>query len=161
MGKREKKNNLEANIKHEESNRKNQLHVAKEALRIRRDKVSRRQATDISFVAGSAAGSAAGSDADADQDSDSPGSASERIVEQFKGVLNDNADNFLDFFCKIQRLIGKKCDDAEHEVSIVKNESDVLKRRIAGYQNYLAKDHGHNHGHNHGHGHGVAMQMQE
>lgn len=152
----------------DESTRSNQLYIAKEALRIRRDKVARRQATDISdgvvAIADSGSGSgrseggAGDNDTDMDMDSDSPGSGSgsdsERIMEQFKRVLNDNAED-LDFFSKIQRLLGKKCDIAEHEVSLMKNESDVIKRRIRGYENYLGKDHGH------GHGNGVAMPMQE
>ena len=157
---------------HEESNRSNQLYVAKEALRIRRDKVSRRQATDMDMIDGEGAvtvtvtvtvtgggtgGGTAAGDNEMDSDSPGPDSGSERIIEQFKQVLNDNAEN-VDFFGKIQRLLGKKCDIAEHEVSLMKNESDGLKRRIRGYENYLNKDHGHGHGHGVGVG---AMQMQE
>lgn len=126
VGKREKMKRLEARITQEESTRKNQLQTAKEALRCRREKVSRRQANELSMSI-----SAESYDE----------SSSMRLIHQVKDLLNDNVEN-LDFFVKIQRLLDKKCEEVEHEVSMIKNESTTLKRRIAGYDNYLDKDHG-------------------
>ena len=119
-------NRLEARIAQEESTRKNQLQTAKEALRCRREKVSRRQANEISVSLPADTGDEY---------------ASARLVQKIEEILDDNAEN-LDFFVNIQRLLDKKCEDVEHEVSIIKNESGNLKRRIAGYENYLCKDHG-------------------
>jgi len=117
VGKREKMIKLKSRMEEEETSRNAHLRTAKEALRLRREKVAIRQANESSL-----------------SDMESPSSA-----EKVSKMLADNGDS-IEFFMKIQRLMEKKSAEVEEEVSAIRLESDNVERRIAGYEHYMEKD---------------------
>lgn len=112
-------NTFKREVSREESNRDVHLRAAKEAVCVRRQKVSQRQAQQVSI-----------------QLLSGKNNASTATEEQLKHTLKEYGGT-IDFFFKIQRLMGKKCSELEQEHSTVQYDNHLLRKRIAGYQAYL------------------------
>ncbi len=131
VGKREKMNALKSKMQEEEIQYSKHLRTAKEALRIRREKVSARQANHVSASVASDSTSTSASM-----------STSASDAEKMKQMLaeNSNSRNNVDFFLKIQRMVEQKTDELEDKTNLLSAEIEAVKRRVNGYENYIQRD---------------------
>lgn len=122
VGKREKMNKLKTEILQQESMRDNHLRAAKEAVRVRRQKVAHRQAqhTNNSLVNTSTTNGVASS-----------------LEDQMNHILQQHGDSIEFFMTKIQRLLEKKCSEYDEECTALNYDNILLRKRIVGYEAYL------------------------
>ena len=106
-------NQLESSMEEEEKNRSSYLRLAREAVRKRREKIAIQDAKDDSYASTEADG-----------------------VETILSLLRNNGDE-LEIYSKLHRLIEKNASDVEFEVNSIHHNSNLLKKRIAGYTNLL------------------------
>lgn len=123
VAKRDKMNSLKNKMAKDDANRNNQLRAAKEAVRVRREKIAKRQ----TYI----------------NPSDSMSTAEDLRdfrKQEVKAILeeNDNNDD-LEFFFKIQRLLQQKCEDETSDLQAFQQEATMMQRRIEGYENYAEK----------------------
>ena len=116
IGKHEKVNKLKTEMLHEESIRNEHLRAAKEAILVRRQRVSQRQAEQDSLCFNN----------------------NSSVLEHMKHMLQDFGED-LDFFVKIERLFDKKCSDLDQERVFVAHENRLLRKRIGGYEAYIGR----------------------
>ena len=109
-------NQLESSIEEEEKNRSSYLRLAREAVRKRREKIAIQDAKDESNAS-----------TEANDDND---------VETILSLLRNNGDE-LEMYSKLHRLIEKNASDIEFEVNSIRHNTNLLKKRIAGYTNLL------------------------
>ena len=149
VGKREKMNTLKSKMQEEEIQYSKHLRTAKEALRIRREKVSARQAIHVSASpVGYETTSTSASPVESETTSTSSSmstSASADVVEKMKQMLAENSNSrnstgSMDFFLKIQRMVEKKTAELEDETNLLSAEIEAAQRRVNGYENYIQRD---------------------
>lgn len=116
-------NSLKNKMAKDDANRNNQLRAAKEAVRVRREKIAKRQ----TYI-------------DPTNSMGSPEDVSHLRQQEIKAILeeNDNNDD-LEFFFKIQRLLQQKCEDETTDLQAFQQEAIMMQRRIKGYENYTEK----------------------
>jgi len=114
IGKREKMDKFKTEMLRDESIRGVHHRAAKEAVCLRRQKVTQSQAQQVSMLL----------------------SSNTSAMEQLNQILKEHGSH-ADFFIKIQRLMKKKCSELDQEHVALEYNSHTLRKRIAGYKSYL------------------------
>lgn len=123
VAKRDKMNSLKNKMAKDDANRNNQLRAAKEAVRVRREKIAKRQ----TYV-------------DPADSMNAAEDLSDLRMQEVKAFLEENDNsNDLEFLFKIQRLLQQKCEDETSDLQAFQQEATMMQRRIKGYENYTEK----------------------